>query len=154
MRSSTLLVALFVLCSCALRPLYKEIAHPCGTDRETKLRLMDKSTHAPLAGLKIEMSEGKDRYSTTTAADGAFSLPLEKKYADVNPYLVVTGNMPNGYDIEAAQSCVLPVVAPVEAPKPVNALPAPGPTPSNQGETADGGAAGNIGPVDAVKVPQ
>ena len=147
MRSSALLISLFVLCSCALRPLYKELA-PAGTsDRDTKLQVIDLATSAPLAGIKIEMSEGKNRFSATSAADGTFTLPLEKKYFDENPYLVVTGAMPNGYKLIAAPKPA-PVVVPVAAP--VEAAPV---TPQNNSEMADAGTGGNIEPAAPVKAP-
>ncbi len=154
MRSSALLIGLFVLCSCALRPLYKELATDT-TDPVTTLQVIDASTSAPLAGIKVEMSEGKNRFTATTAADGTFSLPNDKKYFAENPYLVVTGTMPNGYKLVHTDKVLAPaapkpapVVVPVAAP--VEAAPV---TPQNNSEMADAGTGGNIEPAAPVKAP-
>ncbi len=100
--------------------------------------VVDPVTNAALSGLKIEMSEGKNRYATTSSADGSFALPLEKKYFDENPYLVVTGVMPNGYK-------VVPVPKPVVVEAPV--------TPQNDVGSADAGTGGNMEPAAPVKAP-
>lgn len=109
--------ALLVAASgCALRPRYADFITAKTEGAERTFRVVDALSQAPVAGAKVELSEGKTRLSRTTEADGTFTLPVDKRYVSDNPVLVVT--LPPGvseYRVEA--------VAPAPPP------PAPEPTP-------------------------
>ncbi|MCA2978691.1 MAG: hypothetical protein INH41_04275 [Myxococcaceae bacterium] len=84
-----LLVGLLLSTSgCSLRPRYRDFVTAKTEARQVQLRLTD-GAGAPLANARVELSEWKNRLQLTTAADGTFTLPVEKKYLDENPVLVV-----------------------------------------------------------------
>ena len=124
-------LVLAVSSGCALRPRYRDFVTETTPGPEAKLVLFEKDSDRKLGGVKLEMSEWKNRVSVTTGPDGSFSLPVDKKYLDENPVLVVT--LPagiSGYEIEpATRAEVTP--SPEDAAKGTPATPeAPGPTPS------------------------
>lgn len=108
---------------CALRPLYKDLVAQAPADAKSlELVLQDASTHQPLPGVKLELSEGKSRLQLTTGPDGRFTLPVDKKYRDENPLLVVA--MPAG--VLATEVVAAPLPSPAPSPVPVPpAAPAP-----------------------------
>ena len=113
MRRLLMVTALAALCGCALRPTYKSYVTPDAKGKELKLLLVEKATGQPMPNVKIEMSEWKNRFTTTTAADGTFSLPVEKRYLDENPVLVVSVPVGvQGYELRAVAPPG-PVPAPV-----------------------------------------
>lgn len=122
MRSLRVLLPLTLLAlgGCALRPRYTDLVTPQLAAAQVKLVLLQAPERAPLAGVKVEMSEGKSRYSAVTAADGSFSLPVTKAYRDENPILVVA--TPPGvasYRVEVApEPQAVPAEGPAEAPAP------------------------------------
>ena len=119
MRSLRVLVplALVVLGGCTLRPRYADLITPqlAADGTQVKLVLLEDPDRRPLAGVRVEMSEGKNRYTTVTAADGTFSVPVGKQFRDENPIMVLAP--PAGvasYRVELAEAPV--PVAPLEAP--------------------------------------
>lgn len=84
--SLLLLVALSA--SCALRPRYKDFVTAKTEGKQVQVLVTD-ANGAPLPNVKVEMSELKNRVTFTSAADGTFALPVEKKYLDENPVLVL-----------------------------------------------------------------
>lgn len=143
---------LFVLCcvvlaasGCALRPRYAEFITATTEGAERTFRLTDADTGAPLAGVKVELSENKTRLTRTTAKDGTFTLPVDKKYVSENPVFVVA--LPagvKGYGLTVmtppAPAPVAPV-APVETPVPAPEAPAVAPAPAM--DAADAGVPSN-----------
>ncbi len=113
---------------CALRPRYRDFVTDTTLGPDAKLVLFEKDSDKKLAGVKLEMSEWKNKVIVTTGPDGAFALPVEKKYLDENPVLVVTlpaGVM--GYEIVAAPLTLAPATVgagPSVAPAPVAIPPA------------------------------
>jgi hypothetical protein len=123
-------LALLALTSCALRPRYNELLvltqAPPPEGEQLKLQLTNRDTHEPLAGVKLELSEGKNRINAVTEPDGTFSLPVAKKYRDENPLLVVS--LPAGiagYDVGLAPMTLPPPLPPPESPPAEPANPAP-----------------------------
>lgn len=122
MRRLLLLCALAGLTACALRPTYRSLVPPETTAAELKLLLVDRTTGSPLPNVKVELSEWKNRYSTTTGADGTFVLPVAKKYLEENPVLVVA--VPRG--VKGYELRTPPPTGPgPEAAPPTPAAPAP-----------------------------
>lgn len=123
--------------SCALRPRYRDFVTATTEGSAVKL-LMTDANGLPLENAKIELSEAKSRQSLSTAADGTVSLPVDKKYLDENPVLVV--QLPPGaksYSLALAPPPApppLPDVAPPDVstlpvpPAPEPAAPEPAPT--------------------------
>jgi len=85
------------LCGCALRPRYADFVSSTTQGKEATFVVTDADTNRPVPGAKVEVSEGKNRVSVTTAADGTFKLPVEKKYLDENPVMLVT--LPKGFEL-------------------------------------------------------
>lgn len=113
------------LCGCALRPRYADFVSSTTQGKEVTFVVTDADTNRPVPGAKVEVSEGKNRVSVTTAADGTFKLPVEKKYLDENPVMLVT--LPKGFELYkvalAAPAAVTPpaeptLSAPPQAPPP------------------------------------
>ncbi len=74
--------------SCALRPRYRDFVTTKTEGSSLKL-LMTDGAGLPVANAKIELSELRNRQQFSTSADGTFALPVDKKYLDENPVLVV-----------------------------------------------------------------
>ncbi len=83
-----LAVVLGLSSSCALRPKYRDFVSSKTTSKDVALQVTD-GAGAPLPDVKIEFSEFKNRLQLTTGADGVVKLPVEKKYLDEDPVLVV-----------------------------------------------------------------
>jgi hypothetical protein len=83
-------VILAVSSGCALRPRYRDFISETTSGPEAKLVLHERDSTRVLPGVKLEMSEWKNKLSVTTDAEGAFALPVDKKYLDENPVIVVT----------------------------------------------------------------
>ncbi len=123
--------------SCALRPRYRDFVTAKTEGSSVKL-LMTDNLGLPVANAKVEFSELKNRQSLSTAADGTFSLPVDKKYLDENPVLVV--QLPPGgksYSLAVAPSLPPPlpipespaaITPPPELPSAPTAPPAPAPS--------------------------
>ena len=77
------------LSACSLRPRYADFVTASTTGKEATFVVTDAATHQPVPGAKVEVSEGKNRIIVTTALDGTFTLPVDKKYIDDNPVMVV-----------------------------------------------------------------
>lgn len=121
MRLFALCLVVLAASGCALRPRYAEFITATTEGAERTFRLTDADTGAPLAKVKVELSENKTRLQRTTDADGTFTLPVDKKYVAENPVFVVA--LPAG-----VKGYVLSVVAP-PSPTPTPAPePAPAPT--------------------------
>lgn len=108
-------LALLALGGCALRPRYVDLVKPDLAGNQVRLVLLQQPERAPLVGVKVELSEGKQRYTAVTGPDGTFSLPVTKAYRDENPVVVVA--VPAGvagYAIEAAPQPPPPAAAPAE----------------------------------------
>ncbi len=128
-------LVLAVSTGCALRPRYRDFINETTPGPDAKFVLFQKDSDTKLAGVKLEMSEWKNKVSVTTGPDGVFALPVEKKYLDENPVLVVV--LPagiEGYEIVASRpmpSANPDVGAPasVETPGPAPSTVAPAPTP-------------------------
>ncbi len=122
MRRIALAVLFLVAVSgCALRPRYRDFVSDTTAGKDVKLVLAETDNAHALAGVKVEMSEWRNKYTVTTAPDGTFVVPVEKKYLDENPVLVVTLPMGiTGYDIRVA-----PAPTPEGAPVAPAAVPAP-----------------------------
>ncbi|MDX2011067.1 MAG: hypothetical protein SFW67_12785 [Myxococcaceae bacterium] len=134
------IVVVFLLAQgCALRPRYRDFVNAKTEGKQVQLQLTD-GVGAPLPNAKIELSEWKNRLQLTTAADGTFTLPVEKKYLDENPVLVV--QVPVGVSAYAVAVWAppppppAPVVPPAPPAESAPAMtPAPATTPSTTGTT-------------------
>ena len=117
------------LSGCALRPRYADFVTSKTEGKEVTFLVTDTATGLPVPNAKIELSELRNRLQVTTAADGSFKVPVEKKYVDENPVFVVT--LPKGFE-QYRLSLAPVVVTPVEAPAPVlEAIPDAGMPASN-----------------------
>jgi hypothetical protein len=104
--------------SCALRPRYRDFVSARTEVKSVQLLVTD-GAGAPVPNVKVELSELKNRIAMTSAADGTFSLPVEKKYLDENPVLVLL--LPQGmstYSLALAP----PPLPPASPPMPVPSL--------------------------------
>lgn len=119
-------VLALAVAGCALRPRYGDFVTSKTEGKELTFVVIDTDTNQPVPNAKVEVSELKNRLMLTTGADGTFKLPVEKKYVDENPVLVVS--LPKGvsaYRVEVARppppppAPVEPPVAPEPAPAPV-----------------------------------
>jgi hypothetical protein len=134
MRSSLLVI--FLLSACALRPRYQDFVKQLSAEKEISLQMMGEN-NAAVVGAKVEMSDGKNKFSQSTDANGMIRLPIEKKYFDENPVLVVTLPMAvTEYRLTAAR-LVVPA-APVVA-APVVAEPVVQVAPLNETSAVDAG---------------
>lgn len=106
-------VLLSMLAGCVLRPRFNEVVNAKTSGPEVKLALLDATSLQPLPNVKVEVGEGRVRYQTVTDAQGRFTLPNKKNYADDNSLIVVS--LPagvRGYQL----TVVRPEAAPSEAP--------------------------------------
>lgn len=122
--SSVLVVGLSS--SCALRARYRDFVTPKTEAKDVQLLVTD-GQGAALPNVKVELSEWKNRLVLTSAADGRLTLPVEKKYLDENPVLVV--QLPAGtsqYALSLAPPPLPPprVMAPPALPVEPSATPA------------------------------
>ncbi len=146
MRLVLLCCVVLVAAGCALRPRYAEFITATTEGAERTFRLTATDSGAPLAGVKVELSENKTRLTRTTAADGTFSLPVDKKYVSENPVFVVT--LPPGV-AEYALAIVTPTPTPTPTPVPTPVpepeplAPAPGAEPSPEEAPAPGAVPSN-----------
>ena len=107
------------LSGCALRPRYADFVTSKTEGKEVTFLVTDTATGQPVPNAKIELSELRNRLQVTTAADGTFKVPVEKKYLDENPVFVVS--LPKGF--EQYRLSLAPVaVKSVEQPAPVPVL--------------------------------
>ncbi|MER2559435.1 MAG: hypothetical protein ABTQ32_01875 [Myxococcaceae bacterium] len=123
--SSVLVVGLSS--SCALRARYRDFVTPKTEGKDVQLVVTD-GQGAALPNVKVELSEWKNRLVLTSAADGRLTLPVEKKYLDENPVLVV--QLPAGtsqYALALAPPPLPPPPAPIMAPPALPTDPAPTP---------------------------
>ena len=121
-----------MLAGCALRPLYRDLVPAGGGAKEVKLQLVDKSgAGRPIVGAKVELGEGKNRVSTTSGADGTFTVPgtltdnavfVVTLPAGVEDYRLVPAPLP-------APAVVVPAVENSAAPAPVSSEAAPAAAP-------------------------
>ncbi len=129
-RLFSVVVLLSMLAGCALRPRFNEVVNAKTSGSEVKLALLDATRLQPLANVKVEVGEGRVRYQTTTDAQGRFTLPNKKNYADDNSLIVVS--LPAG--VRGYQLTVV-------APEPVPAESAPANTSPS---AADGGVGDDV----------
>ncbi|MDP3234967.1 MAG: hypothetical protein Q8S33_22745 [Myxococcales bacterium] len=126
MRAARVVVSVVLLVglasSCALRPRYRDFV-TAKTDAKSVQLLVTNGAGAPMPNVKVELSELKNRVAMTSAADGTFALPVEKKYLDENPVLVLL--LPQG-----TSAYSLTLAPPPLPPMPVPALPSSETTPS------------------------
>ena len=115
---------------CALRPRYRDFVSETTPGPTAKLVLRQKGSDTTLGNVKLEMSEWKNKVYMTTAADGTFAMPVEKKYLDENPVLVVMlpAGVP-GYQIDPAPGNAL-APAPTSLPEVPAKIDAPASTAS------------------------
>lgn len=127
--SSALLVPVlvFVGASCALRPRYTDFVTAKTVGPESPPLVLTSKDGAPLANVRVEMGEGKSRYTVTTKADGSFVLPVDKKYLGEDPVLVIA--LPAGTDGYALVVAPVPAPEVLQAPAAVPAAPATPATP-------------------------
>ncbi len=118
MRLTLIVVSIASLMSgCALRPRYADFVTPKTAGKEVTFVVTDADTHKPVPNARVEVSELRNRIQVTTAADGTFKLPVDKKYLEENPVFVVT--LPKGFEtyrVTLAPPPPEPVVAPPEVP--------------------------------------
>jgi hypothetical protein len=142
-----LLVAILfaaLLGGCALRPRYADFITAKTEGKEVTFQLLDADTKKPVPGAKIEVSELRSRINVTTAADGTFSLPVDKKLVSDNPVFVVS--LPAGVlrsEVRLAPPPAPAPVAPVEAPPAAPVEPAPVEAPPAAPEAVDAGVPSN-----------
>lgn len=148
--SSVLVVGLSS--SCALRARYRDFVTPKTEGKDVQLLVTD-GQGAALPNVKVELSEWKNRLVLTSAADGRLTLPVEKKYLDENPVLVV--QLPAGTS-QYALALAPPPPAPIMAPPalPVDPAPAPAtPAPAATEPTPASPAATPATPASGVTTP-
>jgi hypothetical protein len=122
---------------CALRPRYRDFVSAKTESKQLQLQLTD-GDGAPLPNAKVEFSEFKNRVQLSTAADGTFTVPVEKKYLDENPVFVV--QVPPGVTSYQVAVWTPPplVMPPPAAPPAVEPTPAPASTPATPAPAAAG----------------
>lgn len=118
--SSVLVVGLSS--SCALRARYRDFVTAKTEGKDVQLLVTD-GQGAALPNVKVELSEWKNRLVLTSAADGRLTLPVEKKYLDENPVLVV--QLPAGTSRYALALAPPPAPPPIMAPPALPTEPAP-----------------------------
>ena len=105
--------------ACPLRPRYTDFITRRTEAKSVTFVITDEETGKPIPSARVEVSELKNRIQLVTAADGTFTLPVEKKYIEENPVFVVT--LPAGFRSYR--------LSPVAAPAPILENPAPPPEP-------------------------
>ncbi len=83
-----------LLLGCALRPRYADFVSSKTQGQVVTLVLTSAATGKPIPNARVEVSELRNRIVVTTAADGTFTLPVDRKYLDENPVVVVS--LPGG----------------------------------------------------------
>jgi hypothetical protein len=113
MRLSAIIgLAALLTVGCALRPRYRDLVPKVLEVQRVRLCVKEPQTDIGVPGAKIEFGEGKAKISLVSDKDGVFELPVEKRFFDENPILVVTTPPAvSGYRIEAAA----PVAPPTES---------------------------------------
>lgn len=114
-----------VAAGCSLRPRYNDYHLMVDVLKEARFVVVNPDDNKPISGAKIELGEGKSKVTTTSDSMGGFLLPVDKRYVDDNPVLVVT--LPKGmekYEVRLAPPPApeLPP-APAAEPAPVEAAP-------------------------------
>jgi hypothetical protein len=115
LRLSFLTLVVLAANGCALRSRYSDFVTAKTAGPDTAFVLTNKAGE-PMANVRVEMSELKNRFVTTTKADGTFALPVDKKYLSEDPVIVVS--VPAG--VEGYKLALAPPPAP---PKPVEVAP-------------------------------
>lgn len=122
MRQLVFLLAFAVaLSACPLRSRYTDFITRRTEGKSVTFLLADSETGKPIPNARVEVSELKNRLQLVTAADGTFTLPVEKKYIEEDPVFVVT--LPAGFRTYRLS----PVAAPGTPPE--NPNPPQGPPP-------------------------
>lgn len=138
MRLIVLVVCAALLGGCALRPRYTDFITGQTASKEVTFLVTDAATSKPVPNARVEVSELKNRLQLITDADGAFKLPVERKYLEENPIILVT--LPKGFERYRLVLAPLPA-APVE-----DAPSAPqGPPPPALESTPDAGTPASNG---------
>ncbi|MBL8919596.1 MAG: hypothetical protein JNJ54_12085 [Myxococcaceae bacterium] len=114
--------------ACALRPRYRDFVTPTTEGKEVQL-MVTSSTGQPLANTKVELSEWKNRLVLTSGPDGVLKLPVEKKYLDENPVLVL--QLPPGHSSYVLALAPPPLPPPLP-PAPIPPAPESPPVPADQ----------------------
>jgi len=99
----------FFVSGCALRQRYADFISSKSPGKEATFVVTDAATQQPVVNAKIEVSELREKITTTTGPDGTFKLPIDKKYVEENPVFVVT--LPRGF--EKYRIALVPVPVPV-----------------------------------------
>lgn len=123
------LLVLLMAQGCALRPRYRDFVTAATEAKEVQL-MVTNGAGAPLPNAKVELSEWKNRLVLTSGPDGVVKLPVEKKYLDENPVLVL--QLPPGtssYALALAPPPLPPPLPPAPIPLP-DAPPAPAAEPA------------------------
>ena len=115
-RGLSLVVAALVLAGCALRPRYGDFINAETPGPAMALQLLD-TDDQPVSGATVEIGEYRNKVTVVTDAQGAFLLPVEKKYFGDNPIVVV--NPPKGVGRTHVVTKQLLTVLP-PAPEPVS----------------------------------
>jgi hypothetical protein len=127
--------------ACPLRPRYTDFITRRTEGKTFTFVLVDDETGKPIPNARVEVSELRNRLQLITAADGTFTLPVEKKYIDEDPVFVVT--LPvgfRGYRLSPAA----PPATPAENPNPPQGPPPPAlETPGAPGSPDAGAPASN-----------
>ncbi len=118
------------LSACALRPRYADFVSRDTAGEKLSLVVLDAKTDAPLAGVKVEFGEGRNRFAVTSGVDGMISIPVDKKYIDENS--IITVNAPKGQG-----RTKLVAAPPPPAPTPVVPVAEAQPVPANSPVTVD-----------------
>lgn len=123
-------LSLLLLGACALRPRYDELTTRFvaqgDSPNEVLVQVVDRDD-MPVPGARIELGD-RAKFKATTDANGVFKLPLEKRFVDENPLVVVV--LPpgvRGYKLQAPQ---------VQTQQSPGLMDAP---PAADGDAADGG---------------
>jgi hypothetical protein len=115
--------------ACALRPRYRDFVTPKTEGKQVEL-MVTNGAGTPLPNVKVELSEWKNRLVLTTGPDGVLALPVDKKYLDENPVLVL--QLPPGtssYTLALAPPPLPPPLPPAAVPA-TEPAPAPDAAPS------------------------
>ncbi|MBX7099911.1 MAG: hypothetical protein K1X89_19500 [Myxococcaceae bacterium] len=95
MRALVALGCVVAVAGCTLRPRYADfVTKQTKAPGTVTVELVKPPDNTPLAGVKLEMGEGKARFSATTDEQGRVKLPVDLKQVDENPIIVV--NPPPG----------------------------------------------------------
>jgi hypothetical protein len=92
-RGLTLVAAALVFAGCALRPRYADFITAETPGPSVALQLLD-ADDQPVSGAAVEFGEYRNKVTLVTDVQGAFFLPVDKKYFGDNPVLAV--NPPRG----------------------------------------------------------